>query len=171
MRSLRKAFRMLATNYEPHVTFIVANSHHHVRLFVSERASRSEKDSSGNPLPGTIVDTGPLADPQRLDFFLMGHSGIQGTSVPTQYTVMVDESHLSADQVEQLTYRLCYNYARCTRSVAIVPPIHYAQLAAEHALGALTETPTDCSSSSSYMGSSYTLAGLSDKLAGVMYFV
>ncbi|KAG3002868.1 hypothetical protein PC120_g19479 [Phytophthora cactorum] len=36
MRSLRKAFRMLATNYEPHVTFIVANSHHHVRLFVSE---------------------------------------------------------------------------------------------------------------------------------------
>ncbi|KAF1776570.1 Protein argonaute, Mid domain [Phytophthora cactorum] len=140
MRSLRKAFRMLATNYEPHVTFIVANSHHHVRLFVSERASRSEKDSSGNPLPGTIVDTGPLADPQRLDFFLWG-------ILAFKYTVMVDESHLSADQVEQLTYRLCYSYARCTRD-------------ADRLLFVFLEH-----------GSSYTLAGLSDKLAGVMYFV
>ncbi|ETM36809.1 hypothetical protein L914_16557 [Phytophthora nicotianae] len=88
-----------------------------------------------------------------------------------KYTVMVDENELSADQIEQLTYRLCYCYARCMRSVAIVPPIHYAQLAAEHALGAVTDTATDCSSTSSNMGSAYSLTGLSDKLAGVMYFV
>ncbi|KAE9215136.1 hypothetical protein PF004_g14846 [Phytophthora fragariae] len=170
MMALRRAFRMLAADYEPRVTFVVANKHHHVRLFVSDGGGRNQRDRSGNPVPGTIVDSGTLADPQRLEFFLMGHSGIQGTSVPTQYTVMVDENNLSADQAEELTYRLCYSYARCTRSVSIAPPLYYAQLAAEHALGSLADVSTDCSSTSSNMASTYTLAGLSDKLGGVMFF-
>ncbi|RLN26055.1 hypothetical protein BBO99_00000533 [Phytophthora kernoviae] len=117
MRALRKAFRMLEANYEPLVTFIMVNENHHVRLFVPEGSVRNSQDRSGNPVPGTIVDKGALVDPQRFDFFLVGHSSIQGTSVPTQYTLLVDENKLGPDKIEKLTYRLCYSYARCTRSV------------------------------------------------------
>lgn len=35
--------------------------------------------------------------------------------------------------LQQLTYHLCYNYARCTRSVSMVPAVYYAHLAAKRA--------------------------------------
>lgn len=175
MRALKKAFRMLDGEYQPQVTFIVVNKHHHVRLFVPDRAARDDHDRSGNPVPGTVVDTGTLVNPHLFEFFLMAHSGIQGTSVPTQYTVLVDQNDFGTDRLEKLCYCLCYSYARCSRSVSIVPPIYYAQLAAERALGCISEDFDNDSSSSSAdqpsVGPKFKLAELRDQLSGVMYFV
>lgn len=174
MRALKKAFRMLDRDYQPPVTFIVANKHHHVRLFVPDRAARDDHDRSGNPVPGTVVDTGTLVNPHLFEFFLMAHSGIQGTSVPTQYTVLVDQNDFGTDRLEKLCYCLCYSYARCSRSVSIVPPLYYAQLAAERALGSISEDFDNDSSSSGeqpYFGSKFKLAELREQLSGAMYFV
>jgi eukaryotic translation initiation factor 2C len=54
----------------------------------------------------------------------------QGTSRPAHYHVLWDENKFSADSLQSLTNNLCYTYARCTRSVSIVPPAYYAHLAA-----------------------------------------
>lgn len=58
-------------------------------------------------------------DTHSFDFFLYGQSGIQGTSCPAHYTVLHDENGMTADEVQRLTYRLCYTYSRCTKSVSL----------------------------------------------------
>jgi eukaryotic translation initiation factor 2C len=60
----------------------------------------------------------------------VGGAIIQGTSRPAHYHVLWDENKFSADGLQSLTNNLCYTYARCTRSVSIVPPAYYAHLAA-----------------------------------------
>ncbi|MED6121941.1 Protein argonaute 10 [Stylosanthes scabra] len=53
-----------------------------------------------------------------------------GTSRPAHYHVLWDENNFTADGIQSLTNNLCYTYARCTRSVSVVPPAYYAHLAA-----------------------------------------
>uniref|UniRef100_A0A453QF85 Piwi domain-containing protein n=1 Tax=Aegilops tauschii subsp. strangulata TaxID=200361 RepID=A0A453QF85_AEGTS len=78
---------------------------------------------------GTVVDS-KICHPTEFDFYLCSHAGIQGTSRPAHYHVLWDENKFTADELQTLTNNLCYTYARCTRSVSIVPPAYYAHLAA-----------------------------------------
>ncbi|KAL9690749.1 hypothetical protein QQ045_011157 [Rhodiola kirilowii] len=127
--AIRKACASLEPNYQPPVTFIVVQKRHHTRLFASNHKDGSSTDKSGNVLPGTVVDT-KICHPTEFDFYLCSHAGIQGTSRPAHYHVLWDENNFTADGIQSLTNNLCYTYARCTRSVSIVPPAYYAHLAA-----------------------------------------
>ncbi|RVX20120.1 Protein argonaute MEL1 [Vitis vinifera] len=129
MDSIRKACASLEEGYLPPVTFVVVQKRHHTRFFPSDHRSRDLTDRSGNILPGTVVDT-KICHPTEFDFYLNSHAGIQGTSRPTHYHVLYDENKFTADILQILTNNLCYTYARCTRSVSIVPPAYYAHLAA-----------------------------------------
>ncbi|VFQ85364.1 unnamed protein product [Cuscuta campestris] len=127
--AIRKACASLEPNYQPPVTFIVVQKRHHTRLFPNNHKDRSSIDKSGNILPGTVVDS-KICHPTEFDFYLCSHAGIQGTSRPAHYHVLWDENNFSADGIQSLTNNLCYTYARCTRSVSVVPPAYYAHLAA-----------------------------------------
>lgn len=74
-----------------------------------------------------------ICHPVEFDFYLCSHAGIQGTSRPAHYHVLWDENNFTADEIQSLTNNLCYTYARCTRSVSVVPPAYYAHLAAYRA--------------------------------------
>ncbi|XP_057955884.1 protein argonaute 5-like [Malania oleifera] len=124
--AIRKACASLEEGYLPPVTFVVVQKRHHTRFFPVDR---QQTDRSGNILPGTVVDT-RICHPTEFDFYLNSHAGIQGTSRPAHYHVLYDENKFSADDLQILTNNLCYTYARCTRSVSIVPPAYYAHLAA-----------------------------------------
>ncbi|XP_057955824.1 protein argonaute 5-like [Malania oleifera] len=124
--AIRKACTSLEEGYLPPVTFVVVQKRHHTRFFPVDRR---QTDRSGNILPGTVVDT-RICHPTEFDFYLNSHAGIQGTSRPAHYHVLYDENKFSADDLQILTNNLCYTYARCTRSVSIVPPAYYAHLAA-----------------------------------------
>ncbi|PWA60381.1 Argonaute/Dicer protein, PAZ [Artemisia annua] len=130
--AIRKACASLEANYQPPVTFIVVQKRHHTRLFPNNHNDRKSTDKSGNILPGTVVDT-KICHPVEFDFYLCSHAGIQGTSRPAHYHVLWDENNFSADEIQSLTNNLCYTYARCTRSVSVVPPAYYAHLAAYRA--------------------------------------
>ncbi|GAA0144984.1 translation initiation factor [Lithospermum erythrorhizon] len=130
--AIRKACASLEPGYQPPVTFIVVQKRHHTRLFPNNHNDRTSTDTSGNILPGTVVDT-KICHPTEFDFFLCSHAGIQGTSRPAHYHVLWDENKFSADEIQSLTNNLCYTYARCTRSVSVVPPAYYAHLAAYRA--------------------------------------
>ncbi|KAF9618614.1 hypothetical protein IFM89_002309 [Coptis chinensis] len=119
----------LEPNYQPPVTFVVVQKRHHTRLFANNHKDRSSTDKSGNILPGTVVDS-KICHPSEFDFYLCSHAGIQGTSRPAHYHVLWDENNFTADGIQSLTNNLCYTYARCTRSVSVVPPAYYAHLAA-----------------------------------------
>lgn len=127
--AIRKACASLEPNYQPPVTFIIVQKRHHTRLFASNHRDRCSTDNSGNILPGTVVDS-KICHPTEFDFYLCSHAGIQGTSRPAHYHVLWDENNFTADGIQSLTNNLCYTYARCTRSVSVVPPAYYAHLAA-----------------------------------------
>ncbi|KMZ67758.1 Protein argonaute 1A [Zostera marina] len=127
--AIRKACASLEPDYQPPVTFVVVQKRHHTRLFASNHGDNRSVDKSGNILPGTVVDS-KICHPTEFDFYLCSHAGIQGTSRPAHYHVLWDENKFSADALQSLTNNLCYTYARCTRSVSIVPPAYYAHLAA-----------------------------------------
>uniref|UniRef100_A0A2N9G3P1 Piwi domain-containing protein n=1 Tax=Fagus sylvatica TaxID=28930 RepID=A0A2N9G3P1_FAGSY len=130
--AIRKACASLEPSYQPPVTFIVVQKRHHTRLLANNHNDRSSTDKSGNILPGTVVDS-KICHPTDFDFYLCSHAGIQGTSRPAHYHVLWDENNFSADEIQSLTNNLCYTYARCTRSVSVVPPAYYAHLAAYRA--------------------------------------
>ncbi|AEC08055.1 Argonaute family protein [Arabidopsis thaliana] len=129
MTAIRKACNSLQENYVPRVTFVIVQKRHHTRLFPEQHGNRDMTDKSGNIQPGTVVDT-KICHPNEFDFYLNSHAGIQGTSRPAHYHVLLDENGFTADQLQMLTNNLCYTYARCTKSVSIVPPAYYAHLAA-----------------------------------------
>ncbi|KAF3340603.1 protein argonaute MEL1-like protein [Carex littledalei] len=72
---------------------------------------------------------------------------MRGTSRPTHYHVLYDENEFTADGLQTLTNNLCYTYARCTRSVSIVPPAYYAHLAAFRARYYMEAYQSDASTS------------------------
>ncbi|KAM1040513.1 hypothetical protein TB2_029352 [Malus domestica] len=126
MDSIRKACQSLQEGYLPPVTFVVVQRRHHTRLFPTDHR---KTDQSGNIQPGTVIDT-QICHPTEFDFYLNSHAGIRGTSRPAHYHVLFDENKFTPDALQMLTNNLCYTYARCTRSVSIVPPAYYAHLAA-----------------------------------------
>lgn len=126
LSALKAACREIDPAYAPTITFILVQKRHHTRFFV---ASTQDSDRSGNIPAGTVVDTA-VCHPNQFDFFLCSHGGIQGTSRPTHYHVVHDDHHFKADELQLLSYQLCYTFARCTRSVSIVTPAYYAHLVA-----------------------------------------
>ncbi|KAK9837636.1 hypothetical protein WJX74_001800 [Apatococcus lobatus] len=123
---IRMACEEVQQGYAPPITFIVVQKRHHTRVFPI-RPEHAER--SGNVMPGTVVDSG-ITHPTEHDFFLVSHSGLQGTSRPTHYHVLFDENQMGADQLQIFTYKMCYLFCRCTRSVSVAPPAYYAHLAA-----------------------------------------
>ncbi|KAK2965019.1 hypothetical protein RJ639_029529, partial [Escallonia herrerae] len=146
--AIRKACASLEPNYQPPVTFVVVQKRHHTRLFANNHSDRSSIDGSGNILPGTVVDS-KICHPTEFDFYLCSHAGIQGTSRPAHYHVLWDENQFTADGLQSLTNNLCYSYARCTRSVSIVPPAYYAHLAAFRARFYMEPETSDSGSTTS----------------------
>ncbi|KAL3741290.1 hypothetical protein ACJRO7_016859 [Eucalyptus globulus] len=124
LQDLKKAFS--EKDYKPTITIIVAQKRHQTRLFMEGDVNG---DSTSNVPPGTIVDT-MVVHPFEFDFYLCSHYGNLGTSKPTHYHVLWDEHKFSSDHLQKLIYSLCFTFARCTKSVSLVTPVYYADLAA-----------------------------------------
>lgn len=127
MRDMRAACTSLHKDFKPAITFICVQKRHHTRLYCQD--SRDGVGKSGNVPPGTVVDS-HITHKTEADFYLCSHQGIQGTSKPSHYTVLWDDSDFTMNQLQILTYALCHNYSRCSRSVSIPTPAYYAHLAA-----------------------------------------
>ncbi|KAF0756787.1 protein argonaute-2-like, partial [Aphis craccivora] len=125
--AIRRACLRLHINYKPPVTFMVVQKRHHTRMF--PKFTHDMDGKFGNVISGTVVDT-QITHPTEMDFYLCSHSSIQGTSRPTKYHRIWDENYLTEDQLEQLTFYLCFMFARCTRAIAYPAPTYYAHLAA-----------------------------------------
>ncbi|XP_050315096.1 protein argonaute-2 isoform X3 [Anthonomus grandis grandis] len=151
LTAIREACIKLEADYKPGITFIVVQKRHHTRLFCADKKEQSGK--SGNIPAGTTVDVG-ITHPTEFDFYLCSHQGIQGTSRPSHYHVLWDDSHLDSDELQCLTYQLCHTYVRCTRSVSIPAPAYYAHLVAFRARYHLVEKEHDSGEGSHQSGSS-----------------
>ncbi|CAF1451736.1 unnamed protein product [Rotaria magnacalcarata] len=122
LMATREACVELSSIYQPYLTYIVVNKRHHTRFF--------PVDLKGNVTAGTVVDSREVINPTTYNFFLNSHHSDKGTSRPTHYHVLYDDNKLKSEQVQMLTYALCYTSARCTRSISIPAPVKYADLLA-----------------------------------------
>ncbi|KAF9155709.1 Protein argonaute 10 [Actinomortierella ambigua] len=135
MVAIKEACMHINPTYQPPVTLVVVKKRHHARFFPKQPHESDRR--SGNCLSGTVVDSA-ITHPTEFDFYLQSHAGLIGTSRPALYHVLWDENRFTSDEIQQLTYNLCFLYARCPRAVSIVPPVYYAHLLAfraRHYLG------------------------------------
>ncbi|KRX25428.1 putative protein tag-76 [Trichinella nelsoni] len=173
--ALRRACKSFASNYRPLITFIVVQKRHHARFFCCDEAAARGR---GKNIPaGTVIDR-VVTSPNEYDFFLCSHHGIQGTSRPTRYHVLFDESNMDANAMQSITYYLCHLYGRCARSVSIPAPVYFADLvcarARYHVLAALNSglvekfSDEDSNSSSSSSSSSTQVKSCGDITFGLV---
>ncbi|KAF1783873.1 Protein argonaute, N-terminal [Phytophthora cactorum] len=157
MRALRKAFKMISEGYNPPVTFIIVNKRHHMRAFP---ANPRDADRKGNVVPGTVIDTG-IVDSHRFDFFLYGHSGIQGTKQ--------DVSGRRAAPHVPSRVHVCALHSL----VSFATPAYYAHLAAGRARFFLNEGSDGASTVGSFNSNSsnFDFTELHSDLKNCMFFI
>lgn len=126
---IKRMLKVIDPNTEKVCKFvvIVASKRHHVRFFPKDNADRN-----GNPLPGTLVETG-VTHPFENDFYLCSHAALKGTARPVHYNVLLNESGITQDEIHTLIYEHCYQYIRATTPVSLFPAVYYAHLASKRA--------------------------------------
>ncbi|CAF1565590.1 unnamed protein product [Adineta ricciae] len=124
VNKIKHACRIVyGANPLPKLTFIVVKKRHNTRFFLYQDGKTLNVEA------GTVIDQG-ITHPSQFDFYLCSQAAIMGTSRPTLYHVLHDDIGFNSDDLQQLTYWLCHTDMRCTKSVSIPAPVHYAHLAA-----------------------------------------
>ncbi|KAJ2800361.1 hypothetical protein H4R21_003204 [Coemansia helicoidea] len=182
---IQRACSSIEKGYLPEITFLAVLKRHNTRFFPM---GRNGDRRTGNCVPGTVIDRA-ITMPTLFDFYLYSHGAIQGTSRPTHYFVLHNDAKFTADEIQQLTYHLCYTYAICTRSVSLVPPVYYAHRVADRARCHLVDMGVGFDDAASATSGYYGGAGTStarqtedpanatrlikthDRLDGSMYFM
>lgn len=116
-----KAAARLQEGYRPKVLICVCAKRHNTRFF----GRNGDVDRSGNLPSGLVVDRS-VTHPYAFDFFLQAHQGRVGTARPTHYICLLDETGVTPDDLQRLVHNLCYTFARCTKSVSLVPVCYIA---------------------------------------------
>ncbi|KAF9974236.1 eukaryotic translation initiation factor 2C, 2, partial [Modicella reniformis] len=124
--ALKRACQSLEMPYTFAITYVFVRKSRHTRFFPTRRG---DIDRSQNYKPGLVVDT-EIVDPVKFDFYLQSHATVLGTSMPAHYHVLYDDNKFSSDELQLLTYRLCYLNSRDTRATSMVLPVYYAHLVA-----------------------------------------
>ena len=135
LRALREACTELASVYRPCLTYIVASKRHATRIY-------NENSPEKNVPGGTSVDSPDIITTCHSSFYLTSHDTTKGTSRPTYYHVLYDDNRLTPDQLNMLTYALCFTCARSSHAISIPSPVKYADLLAYRARLYLRLNPT-----------------------------
>lgn len=128
VRDIKLLCKEINPKADPKFIVAVASKRHHIRFF----PNRNDGDRNGNPLPGTLVETG-ATNPFEFDFFLCSHAAIKGTARPVHYNILLNETPMPAESLQQMIYEHAYQYARSTTPVSLFPAIYYAHLASNRA--------------------------------------
>ncbi|KAI1701124.1 piwi domain-containing protein [Ditylenchus destructor] len=111
------------------VTLIVSNKLQNVRFFAAQ-INPGAKPPEQNIKPGTIVDT-MAVHPTYVEFFLNSHRAIQGTARTPKYTVLYDDNGLTMDQLQSMTYHLCFGHQIVYLPTSLPSPVYIAELYAK----------------------------------------
>lgn len=109
MTAIRKALtRHYGPNEKIHakVTFIVVQKRHHTRFFPTGRES-SDGSKNNNIPAGTVVDK-DIVHPFQYQFFMASHAAIQGVTKPAKYCVLINESKISPDDLQAITFGMTF---------------------------------------------------------------
>lgn len=137
VRDMKALCRSINSKVEPTFTVVIAAKRHHIRFFPTQGG---QADKNGNPLPGTLVETG-CTHPYEFDWYLNSHVALKGTSRPVHYHVLAnDKNAFNPEELQQVIFEHSFQYARATTPVSLHPAVYYAHLASKRA-GAFVQQP------------------------------
>jgi len=130
--AFKKAFQALeqsdgAKGFKtPHLTIIVVQRNSNYRI-VPFQVNDRDKPMQQNVRAGTCLDK-RVMHPTVTEFLLVGHRAIQGTARPIRCTVITDTSpvRISLEELENVSYCLCYAHGIVTSPVSIPAPLYSA---------------------------------------------
>ncbi|KAI1713384.1 piwi domain-containing protein [Ditylenchus destructor] len=94
------------------------------------RINPAAKPPEQNIKPGTIIDT-MAVHPTYVEFFLNSHRALQGTARTPKYTVLYDDNNLTMDQLQSMTYHLCFGHQIVYMPTSLPSPVYIAELYAK----------------------------------------
>ncbi|XP_034834456.1 piwi-like protein Ago3 [Maniola hyperantus] len=105
--------------YNPTITYVVVQKRINTRIFLRQGAEFA------NPNPGTVLDH-TITRRDWYDFLIVSQKVNQGTVTPSHYVVIHDDSGMTPDQCQRLTYKLCHLYYNWPGTVRVPAPCQYA---------------------------------------------
>jgi len=136
VRDMKALCRKLRPNDTVKFTVVIAAKRHHIRFFPTQG---SQVDRNGNPLPGTLVETG-CTHPYEFDWYMNSHVALKGTARPVHYHVLAnDENGFNPQELQQVIFEHSFQYARATTPVSQHPAVYYAHLASKRAAAHVQE--------------------------------
>eukprot|EP00397_Hematodinium_sp_SG-2012_P027601 GEMP01029010.1.p1 GENE.GEMP01029010.1~~GEMP01029010.1.p1 ORF type:complete len:241 (+),score=41.11 GEMP01029010.1:405-1127(+) len=110
--------------YRAMLTFVACTKRVTLRFF----QPTPNEANIANPESGTVIDT-TVTIPGVYNFYLINHACTKGTSSPTHYLVLMDDTNAAggADALQVLTYRLSFMYFNFAGSTKFPAPLMYAQ--------------------------------------------
>ena len=136
---LIKSIRHRKYQYAPDFIVLIVNKRINQRFFeyVNDHTMYDQRDLTKiiNPAKGTIVDSGMVEreGPNVFDFFLISQDVTQGSALPVHFFVALNSASMTKQQIEDLTYALCFNYYNCSNSIKVPSPCMYAHKIAKYA--------------------------------------
>ncbi|CAG8504291.1 1973_t:CDS:10 [Acaulospora morrowiae] len=116
---------------EPRITLLICQKRHHMRSVPVNKEEAHPK--TGNCLTGTIIDSF-IVMKNEFSFYLLSQATVpRGTARSTYYRIILNEGDFSAEEIQKLTYNLCFLSARCDMSISQTAPGCYAHLIANQA--------------------------------------
>jgi eukaryotic translation initiation factor 2C len=134
IRDMKEYFARCSGGVIPKFTVMIAGKRHHIRFFPEKG------DRNGNPLPGTLVETG-CTHPWEFDFYMCSHVAIKGTARPIHYHCILNEGKWQAAELQQFIFEHSYQYVRSTTPVSLHPAVYYAHIAADRARAHINASP------------------------------
>ena len=109
--------------------FIIVNKNNEIKMFKKGNKNDDLESALNNqdivnvPL-GTAVDT-DVVSPDFYDFMINSAYSERGTSNMTKYTVIYDESSITASVLYRLSYYLTYTCYNTTKSIKMPAPLYF----------------------------------------------
>ena len=103
---------------------ILVSKINEIKMFFKDNYKGNNQTSIENIPVGTLVDR-VITNKEKYDFYLNSADSRQGTCSPTHYTVLHDDTELSAIQIYKLTYYLTYLCYNTTKSIRVPAPLYF----------------------------------------------
>lgn len=127
-KAIEETYNTAAKN--PHITVIIVNKRITQRFF-----GQDEEGNLLNPPSGCLVNKDVVEKSEsnkEFDFYLVPAGANQGCVQPTHFYVALNESPMTRETIEKLTYDLCYYYFNWSGSIKVPAPCQYAHKIAEY---------------------------------------
>lgn len=105
--------------------FIMVSKFNDIKLFMKNYCNKDYGDWNMKNVPvGTIIDK-KITSQEKYDFYLNSADSRQGTCSPTHYTVLFDNTQISANNIYKTTYFLTFLCYNTTKSIKVPAPLYF----------------------------------------------